>query len=210
MIKLNHINKSFDGKVIFEKFSVVIESGDFVIIRGASGKGKSSLLNIIALLEAPDSGEVLYNGVVVKNEKTKLIYKRKDISYVYQNYGLLENETIFKNLTLPLNVSKKEITKLKSVMKKVGLQDLSLKTKIYTCSGGEQQRIAIARAILKEPKLIIADEPTGNLDRDNSDNVINIFKALNKQGITIIMATHDSNYFGIGNKIINLDLSSSC
>lgn len=210
MIKLNHINKSFDGKVIFEKFSVVIESGDFVIIRGASGKGKSSLLNIIGLLEAPDSGEVLYNGVVVKNEKTKLIYKRKDISYVYQNYGLLENETILKNLTLPLNVSKKEIIKLKSVMKKVGLQDLSLKTKIYTCSGGEQQRIAIARAILKEPKLIIADEPTGNLDRDNSDNVINIFKALNKQGITIIMATHDSNYFGVGNKIINLDLSSSC
>lgn len=208
MIKLNHINKSFDGKVIFENFSVGIESGDFVIIRGASGKGKSSLLNIIGLLESPDSGEVLYNGVVVKNEKTKLIYKRKDISYVYQNYGLLENETILKNLTLPLNVSKKEITKLKSVMKKVGLQDLSLKTKIYTCSGGEQQRIAIARAILKEPKLIIADEPTGNLDRDNSDNVINIFKALNKQGITIIMATHDSNYFGVGNKIINLDLSS--
>lgn len=208
MIKLNHINKSFDGKVIFENFSIGIESGDFVIIRGASGKGKSSLLNIIGLLEAPDSGEVLYNGVVVKNEKTKLIYKRKDISYVYQNYGLLENETILKNLTLPLNVSKKEITKLKSVMKKVGLQDLSLKTKIYTCSGGEQQRIAIARAILKEPKLIIADEPTGNLDRDNSDNVINIFKALNKQGITIIMATHDSDYFGVGNKIINLDLSS--
>lgn len=208
MIKLNHINKSFDGKVIFENFSIGIESGDFVIIRGASGKGKSSLLNIIGLLETPDSGEVLYNGVVVKNEKTKLIYKRKDISYVYQNYGLLENETILKNLTLPLNVSKKEITKLKSVMKKVGLQDLSLKTKIYTCSGGEQQRIAIARAILKEPKLIIADEPTGNLDRDNSDNVINIFKALNKQGITIIMATHDSDYFGVGNKIINLDLSS--
>lgn len=208
MIKLNHINKSFNGKVIFENFSVGIESGDFVIIRGASGKGKSSLLNIIGLLETPDSGEVLYNGVVVKNEKTKLIYKRKDISYVYQNYGLLENETILKNLTLPLNVSKKEITKLKSVMKKVGLQDLSLKTKIYTCSGGEQQRIAIARAILKEPKLIIADEPTGNLDRDNSDNVINIFKALNKQGITIIMATHDSDYFGVGNKIINLDLSS--
>lgn len=208
MIKLNHINKSFDGKIILENFSVGIESGDFVIIRGASGKGKSSLLNIIGLLEAPDSGEVLYNGVVVKNEKTKLIYKRKDISYVYQNYGLLENETILKNLTLPLNVSKKEITKLKSVMKKVGLQDLSLKTKIYTCSGGEQQRIAIARAILKEPKLIIADEPTGNLDKDNSDNVINIFKALNKQGITIIMATHDSDYFGVGNKIINLDLSS--
>lgn len=208
MITLNRINKSFDGKVIFENFSIGIESGDFVIIRGASGKGKSSLLNIIGLLETPDSGEVLYNGVVVKNEKTKLIYKRKDISYVYQNYGLLENETILKNLTLPLNVSKKEITKLKSVMKKVGLQDLSLKTKIFTCSGGEQQRIAIARAILKEPKLIIADEPTGNLDRDNSDNVINIFKALNKQGITIIMATHDSDYFGVGNKIINLDLSS--
>src|SRR5699024_10232410 len=190
-------------------FSISIEQGDFVIIKGASGTGKSSLLNIIGLLDSPDSGEVIYNGALVKKEKEKLKYKREDISYIYQNYGLLENETIFKNLTLPLNISRKDTTKLKEVMAKVGLSDLSLKTKIYTCSGGEQQRIAIAREILKEPRLIIADEPTGNLDENNSDNVIDIFKTLNSQGITIVMATHDSNYFNIGKKIINLDLYSN-
>ncbi|HLR20070.1 MAG TPA: ABC transporter ATP-binding protein [Staphylococcus sp.] len=209
MIKLKSINKSFGEKVILKNFSISIEQGDFVIIKGASGTGKSSLLNIIGLLDSPDSGEVIYNGALVKKEKEKLKYKREDISYIYQNYGLLENETIFKNLTLPLNISRKDTTKLKEVMAKVGLSDLSLKTKIYTCSGGEQQRIAIARAILKEPRLIIADEPTGNLDENNSDNVIDIFKTLNSQGITIVMATHDSNYFNIGKKIINLDLYSN-
>src|SRR5699024_7624026 len=174
MIKLKSINKSFGEKVILKNFSISIEQGDFVIIKGASGTGKSSLLNIIGLLDSPDSGEVIYNGALVKKEKEKLKYKREDISYIYQNHGLLENETIFKNLTLPLNISRKDTTKLKKVMAKVGLSDLSLKTKIYTCSGGEQQRIAIARAILKEPRLIIADEPTGNLDENNSDNVIDI------------------------------------
>src|SRR5699024_9513157 len=99
MIKLKSINKSFGEKVILKNFSISIEQGDFVIIKGASGTWKSSLLNIIGLLDSPDSGEVIYNGALVKKEKEKLKYKREDISYIYQNYGLLENETIFKNLT---------------------------------------------------------------------------------------------------------------
>lgn len=88
----------------------------------------------------------------------------------------------------------------------MGLSNLDLKTKVYTCSGGEQQRIAIARAILKEPTVIIADEPTGNLDEENSLNIMNIFKELNSKGITIIMATHDKTFFDIGNKTIDMDL----
>ncbi|WP_323704490.1 ABC transporter ATP-binding protein [Mammaliicoccus sp. Dog046] len=204
MIKLKNINKSFGNKQVLKDFCFNVEQGDFVIIKGASGTGKSTLLNIIGLLETPDSGEIMFNNSVIKKEKEKAILRRNEIAYIYQNYGLFENDSILKNLTLPLNVSKKDLSKIDEVMHKVELSSLDLKTKVYTCSGGEQQRIAIARAILKEPKLIIADEPTGNLDEENSLNIINIFKELNRKGITVIMATHEKAFFDIGNKIIAL------
>lgn len=206
MIKLKNIQKSFDNKHIIRGLSYTIEQGDFIIIKGASGKGKSSLLNIIGLLEDPDDGEITFNDTIILKENDKIKFRRKDIAYIYQNYGLLENDSILNNLTLPLNVSKKDTTRIAEVIQRVGLSNLDLKTKVYTCSGGEQQRIAIARAILKEPTVIIADEPTGNLDEENSLNIMNIFKELNSKGITIIMATHDKTFFDIGNKTIDMDL----
>ncbi|MEB7658327.1 ABC transporter ATP-binding protein [Mammaliicoccus vitulinus] len=206
MIKLKSIYKSFDKKQIIQGFNFTIEQGDFVIIKGASGKGKSSLLNIIGLLEDPDDGEVIFNDKVIRKENDKIKFRRNDIAYIYQNYGLLENETILKNLTLPLNVSKKDASRIEEVIQRVGLSNLDLKAKVYTCSGGEQQRIAIARAILKEPTVIIADEPTGNLDEENSLNIMNIFKELNSKGITVIMATHEKAFFDIGNETIDMDL----
>ncbi|PTI71357.1 ABC transporter ATP-binding protein [Mammaliicoccus vitulinus] len=206
MIKLKSIYKSFDKKQIIQGFNFTIEQGDFVIIKGASGKGKSSLLNIIGLLEDPDDGEVIFNDKVIRKENDKIKFRRNDIAYIYQNYGLLENETILKNLTLPLNVSKKDTLRIEEVIQRVGLSNLDLKAKVYTCSGGEQQRIAIARAILKEPTVIIADEPTGNLDEENSLNIMNIFKELNSKGITVIMATHEKAFFDIGNETIDMDL----
>ncbi|GGI03840.1 ABC transporter ATP-binding protein [Mammaliicoccus vitulinus] len=206
MIKLKSIYKSFDKKQIIQGFNFTIEQGDFVIIKGASGKGKSSLLNIIGLLEDPDDGEVIFNDKVIRKENDKIKFRRNDIAYIYQNYGLLENETILKNLTLPLNVSKKDTSRIEEVIQRVGLSNLDLKAKVYTCSGGEQQRIAIARAILKEPTVIIADEPTGNLDEENSLNIMNIFKELNSKGITVIMATHEKAFFDIGNETIDMDL----
>ncbi|WP_239741024.1 ATP-binding cassette domain-containing protein [Mammaliicoccus sp. M-M45] len=206
MIKLKSIYKSFDKKQIIQGFNFTIEQGDFVIIKGSSGKGKSSLLNIIGLLEDPDDGEVIFNDKVIRKENDKIKFKRNDIAYIYQNYGLLENETILKNLTLPLNVSKKDTSRIEEVIQRVGLSNLDLKSKVYTCSGGEQQRIAIARAILKEPTVIIADEPTGNLDEENSLNIMNIFKELNSKGITVIMATHEKAFFDIGNETIDMDL----
>ncbi|MBF0794461.1 ABC transporter ATP-binding protein [Mammaliicoccus lentus] len=206
MIKLKNIQKSFDKKHIIRGLSYTIEQGDFIIIKGASGKGKSSLLNIIGLLENPDDGEITFNDTIILKENDKIKFRRKDIAYIYQNYGLLENDSILNNLTLPLNVSKKDTTRIAEVIQRVGLSNLDLKTKVYTCSGGEQQRIAIARAILKEPTVIIADEPTGNLDEENSLNIMNIFKELNSKGITIIMATHDKTFFDIGNKTIDMDL----
>lgn len=206
MIKLKSIYKSFDKKQIIQGFNCTIEQGDFFIIKGASGKGKSSLLNIIGLLEDPDDGEVIFNDKVIRKENDKIKFRRNDIAYIYQNYGLLENETILKNLTLPLNVSKKDTSRIEEVIQRVGLSNLDLKAKVYTCSGGEQQRIAIARAILKEPTVIIADEPTGNLDEENSLNIMNIFKELNSKGITVIMATHEKVFFDIGNETIDMDL----
>ncbi|KIX90585.1 ABC transporter [Staphylococcus microti] len=205
MINLQNINKSFGNKRILENFDLTIEQGDFVVIHGASGKGKSTLLNIIGLLENPDSGTITFKGQTIHKEKDKLSFKRDDIAYVYQHYGLLENESILKNLTLPLNVDKKDQARIQDVMARVGLADMPLKTKVYTCSGGEQQRLAIARAILKQPSVIIADEPTGNLDDHNSDTIISLFKELNASGVTVVLATHEPAYFDIGNKEINLN-----
>lgn len=209
MIKLKNIHKSYDNKNIIKNFNYSINKGDFVIIKGASGTGKSSLLNIFGLLESPDIGEVTFNETPIHNEKNKRLFRQKDIAYIYQNYGLLENESILKNLTLPLNISKKDINKIERVTNQLGISHIPLKTKVYTCSGGEQQRISIARAILKEPSLIIADEPTGNLDKANAFNIMDIFEELNKKGITIIMATHDHKFFDIGNKQIDLNFKST-
>ncbi|KIX90986.1 ABC transporter [Staphylococcus microti] len=205
MINLQNIHKSFGNKRILENFDLTIEQGDFVVIHGASGKGKSTLLNIIGLLENPDSGTITFKGQTIHKEKDKLSFKRDDIAYVYQHYGLLENESILKNLTLPLNVENKDEARIQDVMARVGLADMPLKTKVYTCSGGEQQRLAIARAILKQPSVIIADEPTGNLDGQNSDTIMSLFKELNASGVTVVLATHEPTYFDMGNKEIDLD-----
>ncbi|MBA8759839.1 ATP-binding cassette domain-containing protein [Staphylococcus schleiferi subsp. coagulans] len=206
MIELKNIYKSLGNKPILKNLNYTIEQGDFIIIKGASGKGKSSLLNIIGLLEEPDEGQVSYKGKVIRKEKDKLKFRRDDIAYIYQNYGLLENQSVIDNLTLPLNVSKKDTASIEEVIQTVGLSNLDMKAKVYTCSGGEQQRIAIARAILKNPTLIIADEPTGNLDEENALNTISLFKALNNKGMTIIMATHDKAFFDVGNKLIDMDI----
>lgn len=205
MIKLVNISKSYKSKKVINAFNYDIEDGDFIVISGESGKGKTTLLNIIGLLEKPDSGKISYNNRVLSKLKDILHVVREDIAYIYQNYGLLVNETVFTNLTLPLNISKKDKDKINSVLINVGLDEKILKEKVYSCSGGEQKRIAIARAILKQPKVLIADEPTGNLDENNSDEVMKLFTQLNSQGVSIVMATHKKKYFDLGNKIINLD-----
>lgn len=208
MIELKNIKVSFDDKIILKNIGANIDKGDFLIIKGASGRGKSSLLNIIGLLELPSEGEVLYDGKSIKKEKNRLIQRRDNIAFIYQNYGLLSNKNIYQNLILPLNVNKKDTNKLEDTLEKVGLEHLNLKTKVYQCSGGEQQRIAVARALLKDPKVLIADEPTGNLDQKNGELIIDLFKEMNRNGVTIIMATHEKSYFDIGNKLIDLDNES--
>lgn len=209
MIQLKNVSKSFKDIYILKNINLTIKEKAFVVIKGKSGQGKSTLLNILGLLETPTEGQIIYKNQSIASKSQIRKFKKEDIAYIYQNYGLLENKTVLANLMLPLNISKKDMPKIIEIIQSVGLQKEILKRKVYTCSGGEQQRIAIARAILKDPTVIFADEPTGNLDEKNAHDVINIFQYLNRQGVTIIMATHSQNFFDIGTELIDLDVQNA-
>ncbi len=196
VISLKNINKKYGDKVIFDDFSLDVEEGEFLSVSGESGKGKTTLLNIIGFLEKPDSGDVRVFDV--ENAKFTSAaardIRRNKVSYLFQNYGLIDNETVEYNLMTSLMFSdytkKQKKEKITEAMVKIGLQGFESK-KVFTLSGGEQQRIALAKIILKSPDLILADEPTGSLDDRNRDFVLGELKRLNGEGKTIVVVTHD-------------------
>ena len=196
IIELKDVCKSYNGKKILNKLSMDINKGDFVAIMGSSGRGKSTLLNIIGLLEEFDSGNLIIKGKkdIKINSKEATRVLREDISYLFQNFALIDNETVNYNLSIALKYVKvpkdKKEKLIKEALQRVGL-DGSQKRKIYELSGGEQQRIAIARVILKPSEIILADEPTGSLDEKNRSEIVNLLKSLNREGKTIIIVTHD-------------------
>ncbi|MBO7453611.1 MAG: ABC transporter ATP-binding protein [Clostridiales bacterium] len=198
IIALNNICKRFDEKVIFENFNLEVQEGEFVSIMGASGKGKTTLLNIIGLLERPDSGTVTLCGVknAKFNSREAREMRRTELSYLFQNYGLMENETVESNLMIAMEYgdysSNEKKVKISETLEKLGISNFE-KRKVYTLSGGEQQRVALAKVMLKDPKLILADEPTGSLDAGNRDFVLSVLKELNDKGKTILVVTHDKN-----------------
>lgn len=190
------ICKKFGNKTVFDHFNFGIERGEFVCIMGASGSGKTTLLNMIGLLVKPDFGKLSVFGEVnpgYHTGKGREILRSK-ISYLFQNCGMIEEETVGYNLQLAeryLHKSRKEKDAIRrTALEKVGLEGME-NNKIYTLSGGEQQRAAMAAACIKPSELILADEPTGNLDTHNRDLVFDILAAMNKEGKTIVMATHD-------------------
>ena len=198
IIALNNICKRFDEKVIFENFNLEVQEGEFVSIMGASGKGKTTLLNIIGLLERPDSGTVTLCGVTNAkfNSREARDIRRTELSYLFQNYGLMENETVESNLMISMEYgdysSQEKKIKISETLEKLGISNFE-KRKVYTLSGGEQQRVALAKVMLKDPQLILADEPTGSLDAGNRDFVLSVLKELNDKGKTILVVTHDKN-----------------
>jgi putative ABC transport system ATP-binding protein len=198
MIEINGLNKSYGEKEIFKKFNYKINDATLLAIVGKSGSGKSTLLNILGLLDRDYHGDILYNGEnIAKRKESKVTeFIRQNINYLFQNYALVDNETVEYNLLLALEyekMSKKEkISKVSNALKLVDLNEFNNK-KIYTLSGGEQQRVALARIILKKGNIILADEPTGNLDYNNSLKVMNILKNLQQQGKTIVIVTHNEN-----------------
>lgn len=202
MIEGIKITKAFDDLVLFHEFNFLIEDGDFVCFSGKSGKGKSTLLNMIGLLEPVDSGKLVINGREYKTNKEKLQFYRTEAGFLFQNFALIENKTVRENLEL---VSKRNRTEysIADVLKKVNMET-KIENKVYTLSGGEQQRIALARLFLKKCNIILADEPTGSLDKYNASAVMEILCDLNRQGKTIILVTHDETIKRMAKRVIEL------
>lgn len=207
MIEIINMDKAFNDRKIFKDFNLKVNSGEFIGIVGKSGQGKTTLLNIIGLLEKPDSGIVKILGKNILDKRTKRLLLRNEIGFVFQSYALIDNATVNENLEIALKHKKmtksQKASEISSALKEVGLVDYE-KKKVHTLSGGEQQRIAIARLLIKDPSLVLADEPTGSLDSENKDIIVSLFQKLHMQGKTIIMVTHDKDLIQFFSKTIYL------
>lgn len=202
MIEIQKLKKSFEEKQLFNNFDLTIENGEFIIFSGQSGCGKTTLLNMIGAIEPVDSGKIIVDGKNICDKKNKLNYFRTKAGFLFQNFALAENKTVAENLEMIKKKYSSGIS-MQEALKKVGLSD-KLNQKIYKLSGGEQQRIALARLMMKKSDIILADEPTGSLDRKNAEIVMNILHDLNNSGKTIIMVTHDENIIKQGSRVICL------
>ncbi len=195
MIQLRAVTKKYKNNYALKNINLDIMSGEFVFVTGASGAGKSTLMKLLYKEETPTSGTVLIGGINIANlPSQKVPNLRRCMGIVFQDYKLLPNMSVYDNIAYvirTLGMSTKEISmRVMGALKIVGLLD-KMKSNINELSGGEQQRVSIARAIVNGPPLLIADEPTGNLDPKNSLEVMQILDQINKRGITVIVSTHD-------------------
>ena len=196
MIHMKNVSKIYDnGAVALDRASVDIESGEFVFIVGASGAGKSTFIKMLFREELPTSGELVVNGHDIRKMTRKEVpYLRRELGVIFQDYRLLPEKTVFENVAFAMQVIEAPRRLMQrsvnSVLDVVGLRD-KYKCFPHQLSGGEQQRVAIARAIVNNPAIVIADEPTGNLDPETSWDIMDIFTRINRAGTTIVMATHD-------------------
>lgn len=192
-LKLEDIKMQFNQKVLFENLDLAIEKGTINTIMGESGSGKSTLLNIIGLLLKPTTGaiNILDYQNVNPNTRQAMLILRNKISYIFQNYALIDDETVYQNIELGLKYTKgNHHEKIESILKQLHLEELK-NEKVSSLSGGEQQRVAFARAFVKPSEIILCDEPTGNLDSKNKMIILDLLKQLNENGKTIIIVTHD-------------------
>jgi putative bacteriocin ABC transporter len=208
MIELQHIWKQFGSRIIFSDLNLNFQSGIVYALIGDSGCGKTTLLNMLAKLETFDKGEIVYKGKSLASLKNEEFY-RNELGYLFQNFGLLESQTIRENLELGL-IGKKKNKKqekerlLLQALQAVRLDYLSLNQNIYELSGGEAQRVALAKIILKDPPLILADEPTASLDPKNSKEIMEILLELRNANRTIIIATHNPSIWKMADQVIHL------
>jgi len=198
MLEIKNVSKVYgDGETsvrALNNVSLKVAAGNFVVIMGPSGSGKSTLLNIIGGLDSLSSGEVLLEGQRIDNldEDALVTLRRGKIAYVFQQYHLLPSLTAVENVLLPLVFTEKNVAASQAleILKKVGLEK-RLSHRPAQLSGGEQQRVAIARALVAKPKLVLADEPTGNMDQETGREILDLFKELNSEEHTIVMVTHN-------------------
>ena len=208
MIKIEHLEKSFGERTVFQDINLQFAAGKVYALIGNSGCGKTTLLNILAKLEPYDKGSISYRGKELRQIKSHHFFK-DELGYLFQNFGLLENETIAANLELGLigqKWTKQEKKKREEeVLEKVGLNYLTLDQKIYELSGGEAQRVALAKVILKDPPLILADELTAALDPETSQEIMNLLLSLKKPDRLIILATHNPVIWEKADEVIRLN-----
>lgn len=211
MLQLQNISKVYEGKVPFRALTDInleVEKGEFVAIMGPSGSGKTTLLNIISTIDSPTTGTVLLDGKnphqLGKNELTR--FRRRELGFVFQDFNLLHTLTVEENIVLPLTLDGVRVKEMKEraekIAERLGISSI-LKKRTYEISGGQAQRTAIARAIIHGPKLLLADEPTGNLDSKASKDVLEMLVSINKQDKTsVLMVTHDPQAASYSDRVI--------
>jgi len=214
IVQLKNLTKSYtEGKeshIILADINATFKSGEFILLLGHSGSGKSTLLNLISGIDAPDSGDILVNGVAINRlgERQRTLFRREHIGFIFQFFNLIPTLTVFENVTLAMHLNggitaarEKEV---KSLLERVGL---SHRQDAFPdrLSGGEQQRVAILRAIVHNPTLLLADEPTGNLDEDTGRTIMQLLLELTRQANkTLIMATHNPDIIPLADKVYRI------
>ena len=213
MIKISQLEKIYRTEevetIALNKLNMEVNDGEFVAVMGPSGCGKSTLLNILGLLDDPDAGSFMFNNIEVAhfNERKRADLRKHNIGFVFQSFNLIDELTVFENVELPLIY-----TGVKSADRKKKVEEVLDKVQIMhrrnhypqQLSGGQQQRVAVARAVVNNPKLILADEPTGNLDSSNGNEVMQLLTELNEQGTTIVMVTHSEHDARYSHRIIRM------
>jgi cell division transport system ATP-binding protein len=195
MIQLYRVTKNYEGVPALRDVSFTVDKGEFVFVTGPSGAGKTTLLKILFCAEHADEGQIIIQGMnTFRLNSSSIPYLRRNMGFVFQDYKLLSHKTVFENIALALKVVGAPYGEIErrayQVLKKVGLESKRHLTP-PKLSGGEQQRVAVARALVNEPQVLLADEPTGNLDPQSGQEVFRLFRDINMKGTTVLVATHD-------------------